>query len=293
MKPYDIIDLEHYPIMDLDSESYKALVQKCKEQFSDAVSCHLPGFIKPTAISAILSEIEKKFHLANLYSVYRGAYNREDPRSLAHMVSLMPDDPRAKPQRRHQLWLGTDDLSHKNLLKEIYNWNNLTRFVGDVLGEPSFYTIDDPLMKILVNIHRDGDELGWHVDSHDYAVTILLQPAYQGGLYQYVPLTGPGGENFDYAAKLLAGDDSRVCNVPMQAGSMVIFRGRDTLHRVTPVKGNQIRVLALFSYEIVPGRTYGASFRRNLLNREHPRSVKVAAKALDQTSTETIFPSAF
>jgi hypothetical protein len=273
-----VIDLETYPIEDPDADSYRALVRRCRDQFDDAVSCHLPGFLISSAVEPILGEIDTRQGSANLYSVHRGAYNREDPRSAAHLVSLSEDDPRGRPQRRHQLWLGTDDLSSENSLCTMYDWPALTRFVRDVLGVAELYTLDDPLMRILINIHRDGDELGWHVDSHDYAVTLLLRPALEGGLYQYVPMSGPGDDNFAYCAKLFDGDVSRVRTVPMEVGSMVIFRGRNTLHRVTPVRGTQHRALALFSYDVVPGRIYGSSFRMNLLGRAEPRTLSGTAK---------------
>lgn len=266
------VNLARYPIEDLGSSRYQALVKRCREQFDDAVSCHLPDFLRTDAIANALREIDQKQNLAHLYIQHRGAYNLEDPRTAAHAVTLNPEDPRAMPHRRHQYWIGTDDLSGSCPVKSIYDWPNLTQFVRDVLDVPELYTVDDPLMRVLINVHRKGDELGWHVDSHDYAVTILLREAGQGGLYQYVPMTGPGDSNFDYAANLFQGDLSRVRTVPMGPGSMVIFRGRNTLHRVTPVGGGENRVLALLAYDPVPGRNFGPSFRRNLLNREQPRA---------------------
>jgi alkylated DNA repair dioxygenase AlkB len=267
------VNLGRYPIEDLDSAEYRALVQRCREQFDDAVSCHLPDFLRMDAIDAALREIDQKRNLQHLYIQHRGAYNLEDPRTAKHQTALNPEDVRSMTHRRHQRWIGTDDLSEVCPVKAIYDWPNLTQFVRDVLDVPELYTVDDPLMRVLINVHIQGDELGWHVDSHDYAVTILLRGAKQGGLYQYVPMTGPGDENYEYAAKLFEGDVSRVRTVPMGPGSMVIFRGRNTLHRVTPVVDNsQDRVLALLAYDPVPGRNFGPSFRRNLLNRETPRA---------------------
>ncbi|MFT5506771.1 MAG: hypothetical protein ACI8XC_004499, partial [Gammaproteobacteria bacterium] len=37
------------------------------------------------------------------------------------------------------------------------------------------------------------------------------------------------------------------------AGTVNIFRGRNTLHRVSPVKGNQERIITVFSYYQKPG----------------------------------------
>jgi hypothetical protein len=268
-----LINLERYPIEYSGQSSYEALIQRCRAQFDDAVSCHLPGFLRTEAVARILPEIDGRQNSAHLYSCYRGAFDREEPRSAAHHVELAKDDPCAKPLRRHQLWLGTDDLCSENGLRTLYDWPPLTRFVIDVLGCSALYTLADPLMRILINIHRDGDELGWHVDSHDYAVSILLRPALSGGLFQYVPMAGPGDENFEYCGKLFAGDLSQVRTVPMDVGSMVIFRGRNTVHRVSPAGGRQTRALALFSYDSVPERTYGSQFRLNLLGRDVPRTI--------------------
>ena len=71
---------------------------------------------------------------------------------------------------------------------------------------------------------------------------------------------------------------SRVVTVPLEPGSMLIFRGSDTVHRVRRTEGPQSRVVALFSYETVSGRVYGAPFRTRLLGREHPRPPRHARR---------------
>ena len=85
-------------------------------------------------------------------------------------------------------------------------------------------------------------------------------------------MTGPGDRNFHLVPALFDGDESAVRTVSMKAGLLVIFRGRNTLHRVTPVAGPTPRLLALFSYYNVPDRLFGDSFRRNVLGRTTARS---------------------
>lgn len=265
--PEEMINLDRYPIADMDSPEANALIQRCREQFDDAVSCHLEGFLKPEVVEALAAEVAALQHLANRYSVERGAYNLHDPKQgLEYQEQMAADDPRLVLHRRHQRWLGTDDLA-STALSMLYNWPNLTEFVAAVLDQTPLYTIDDPLMRVLVNINGNGDELGWHVDSHDFAVTLLLKGTAKGGLYQYVPMTGPGDANYDEVPAIFAGDQSHVRTVPMEAGSLVLFRGRNTLHRVTPVESDDLRLLALFAYEPVPNRVFGDAFKQSVLGR--------------------------
>ena len=269
--PDELINLNKYPISDVNSQEFKDLVQKCREQFDDAVSCHLEGFLKPEVAAFLAEQVAQQEPNANRYDSQRGAYNLEDAKAgLEYHKQMDPDDERLMLHRRYQRWLGTDDLMNTALMK-LYQWPNLTHFVSEILDQKPLYTIDDPLMKILVNVNGQGDELGWHVDSHDFAVTLLLQAAENGGLYQYVPLTGPGDKYFDEVPKLFKGDESLVRTVPMTAGSLVIFRGRNTLHRVTPVESEDLRFLAVFAYEPVPNRIFNDSFKQNVLGRTQPR----------------------
>ncbi len=59
---------------------------------------------------------------------------------------------------------------------------------------------------------------------------------------------------FDAVGKALDGDDSAIVSLHQAAGDLVIFQGRHTLHRVTPVKGLKPRVIAVLSCDPEPGK---------------------------------------
>lgn len=271
LRPEEIVNLSDYPIADMDSAVAHDLIARCRAQFEDAVSCHLPNFLQPAALQQAVAEIPS-MDQAHLYDQHRGAYDLEDPKTSSYRPKFGIEDPMAKLHRRHQSWFGQDDLGEWSVLCTLYRWDNLTRFMGAVLQQDPLYIIDDPLMGVLINASARGDELGWHVDSHDYAITLLLQKPERGGVYQYVPHTGPGDVNFDKVPALFRGDEAEVRSVPMEPGSLVLFRGRNTLHRVTPSLGERYRLLALFAYEPFPHREFGASFRQRLLGRVTPRT---------------------
>jgi hypothetical protein len=54
--------------------------------------------------------------------------------------------------------------------------------------------------------------------------------------------------NFDGVARLLNNDDPAVETLPLQPGTLNVFRGINTAHRVTPTRGNQARLVCVFSY---------------------------------------------
>jgi len=59
--------------------------------------------------------------------------------------------------------------------------------------------------------------------------------------------------NYDGIGEFLAGDQADIVTVPLEAGTLNVFRGKNTLHRVSPVIGNEGRVISVFSYYENPG----------------------------------------
>ena len=55
-----IVDLEKYPIYDLNSPTIKNLIKRCKEEL-DQFSCStIPNFILPKSLEIMNSELEKQ-----------------------------------------------------------------------------------------------------------------------------------------------------------------------------------------------------------------------------------------
>ena len=54
-------------------------------------------------------------------------------------------------------------------------------------------------------------------------------------------------------AKLLRGEDPEVKTLTLSAGTLNVFRGKNTAHKVGTVKGARERMIAVFSYFDRPG----------------------------------------
>ncbi len=100
-----------------------------------------------------------------------------------------------------------------------------------------------------------GRELGWHFDNSSFAVTALFQAPEAGGVFEYIAdvRDADAGEMaFDQVAAVLDGH-AAVRTLEFSPGDLVVFRGRNALHRVTPTEGAVTRILAVFAFNDQPG----------------------------------------
>jgi hypothetical protein len=131
----------------------------------------------------------------------------------------------------------------------------LCQLLADCLEIDELHCYADPLAGLTANILDPGQQFPWHFDTNDFAVTVLVQPADEGGLFEYAPaVRSADDEGFEAIGGLLAGGREGVRTLELQPGDLQIFRGRYSLHRVTRVAANsQPRHAAIFAYTHQPG----------------------------------------
>jgi len=122
-----------------------------------------------------------------------------------------------------------------------------------------------------INLHyaSEGQELGWHFDNSSFAITLLLQSPEAGGLFQYVKdvRDADAGEmNYALSDKILNGE-IEVEDLSMNPGDLVLFRGRNSMHRVTPTIGKITRMLVVLAYNSEPGIALSESARMTFYGR--------------------------
>ena len=128
-------------------------------------------------------------------------------------------------------------------------------FLAKVLGYPRLHPNADPYQALNVIVYEPGEQSDWHFDpDNDFTVTLLLQEAEKGGGFSLVPdIRSAADENYDGVARVLAGDETGVVTVARPPGSLVVFRGHDSLHRVATVGGARNRLVVVMCYEDRPG----------------------------------------
>ena len=244
----DLVDLERYPVHDLESPEGARLVESCRDALRRAGACKLDGFLRPEAVERMAEDgaelAAKGFPNDDVHSVY---FTEIDE-------SLPEDDPWRILVRSAQKAVAMDALPPDFPTRRVYEWDGLTRFVAAALEKDVLYRSADPLDGCNLTVYEPGDELGWHFDNSEFSVTLMAQPAERGGEFEYVPMIRtPEDENYPAVRALLQGSREGVIPFPSGPGTLAFFRGRYSIHRVPPVEGSRPRLNSVLTYAAEPG----------------------------------------
>lgn len=253
----DIIDFDQHP---LDSERYRA---SCKHTLDRDGVLMMQGFLQAKAIEAVRREgidgQSKAFYTASNHNIYLKPADPDFP----------SDHPRNKEIVSSKGCITTDQIDKHSALHSLYNAHSFRKFLCCVLGEKQLYEYADPLSSINLHYAAAHQELGWHFDNSSFAITLMIQEPNDGGKFEYIKDVRDaerGEMNYEYSARILAGE-VETTSLAMQAGTLVLFRGRNSIHRVTPVIGERTRMLVVLAYNTEPGVSLSESARMTFYGR--------------------------
>jgi len=242
MRLADIVDTKQY----LEGERREQTVDRCRRAMADFGSATLDSFVLPDALAEMVRE-------AN--SVFRQAYRRENDYT-AYTADEAVGDASHPTRRTHRYALdavANDHLDPSGAMSVLYRDPTFVRFIADVLQEPELHPLGDPMLGLTLTYLSDGDEHGWHFDRNDFVVSLLLQGAEEGGVFEFAPFVRSEEDpNFDAVAKIMDGETARLQRIRATPGTLAIFAGKRSLHHVSPVSGATRRIMALLSYDRVP-----------------------------------------
>ena len=245
----ELVDLDRYPIADLDSGEGAAFLTKCQRHMDEFGWCNLPGFLREEALDRLNGEANDLLPTADILHVKRNIYQGAiDP-------SLPKDDPRRKEFTHIAVQLADDQIPSETGLKRLYHSEMLTEFVRRVQKKDQLYRCADEFQALNVVALRPESWHAWHYDTTECTVTLLLQAAETGGEFTFLPNSRDDeGEDREAVDRLLAGDMSHAQTFSRGAGAFTLFRGGYSLHGVTKVEGARPRVSAIMTYDEEPDR---------------------------------------
>ena len=255
--PARLVDLRRYPIHDLAGTG-APLVERCRRELAATGACELPGFVTAEATERMAKESETLVgtgHFAETRAtVYLGLPD----------ASLPATHPRGRLGGRSAVEaIAYDLIPPAHALRQLYEWDGLLDFVAAALAKPKLYRYADPFGALNVAAMKDGDELQWHFDQTDFVVSIALRDAVHGGDFEYTPLIrSRDDERYDDVQAVLDGDRTQVRTIPMTPGTLLLFEGRNSMHRVTPIGGSPPRLVALLAYDTRPDTVSTELLRR-------------------------------
>lgn len=220
MNVASLVDTDRWPMDD------DALASRLQDTFSRENIVVMPGFIKESALPSLVVECDE---LAKV------AYHTTTNANL-EVVAY-------------------DQFPNDSVIRQLYEWDPLMEFVARILGEEKLFRYADPYGALNLAVMRDGHELGWHFDQTDFVVSIALQPSLEGGHFENVSrIRSVDDDNVETVAAVRRGEREDLVRIePMTPGTLMIFNGRWSYHRVSTVHGSVPRHVALLAYDTKPG----------------------------------------
>ncbi|MEP5566711.1 MAG: hypothetical protein ABJN62_02650 [Halioglobus sp.] len=249
-----IVNSNRYTLDDIDFQS------QCTKQLDEQGALVLDEFLTEQALASVLQESIKQQPLAYFTQQQHNVYISDDDPDFSE------DHPRNLRVDSSKGCITDDQIGSESPLRYLYNASLFKNFLCAVLGEAKIYPYADDLSSINVHYASEGQELGWHFDNSTFATTLLIQKPESGGDFQYIgamQFKENGERDYDSVGDLLRGSPKEEpTTLAIEPGSLVLFRGHNAIHRVTPVAGDITRVLVVFAYNTQPGIALSESARK-------------------------------
>ena len=253
----NIIDLDECPLGNAN------FTELCQKKIDENGVLTLPKFLNEQVIKYLVEEASaaqhKAFYSNSTHNVYLTKNNPDyDDKHVFNRQVVSSKG-----------CITDDQISEISPLKTLYQSNIFRDFLAKVLNEQKLFEYEDPMSSINVHYASEGQELGWHFDNSSFAITLLLQAPEAGGSFEYIKdfRDSEAGEmNFEGVESLLDGIKKPEF-LKVEPGTLVLFRGKNSIHRVTPTRGNKTRMLVVLAYNTKPGVSLSKSAQMTFFGR--------------------------
>ncbi|CNK65869.1 HalD/BesD family halogenase [Yersinia aleksiciae] len=238
----EIINITAHPISDA------RYIAQCRNTLETYGALVLSDFLLPQALGSIMQEgvnhQHQAYYTANQHNVY---LTKPDP-------TFPIDHPRNRLITSSKGCITDEDIPADSALRTLYDAKDFQDYLCAVLDEKQLYPYADSLSSINLHYASQGQELGWHFDNSSFAITLLVQKPQAGGVFEYIEEMRDadlGEMNYAGVEQLL---NQRVVpkTLQIEPGDLVLFRGRNAIHRVTPTQGDITRMLVVLAYNAQP-----------------------------------------
>lgn len=238
-----MINTDHYNLND------QGLIASCLEQVTTQGVCVLPDFLTLEAVEVLRQQSD-----ALAPSAFRSA-SRATPYLGPADESFPEGHPRNTITQSSVEVVAYDQFDHDDGLRALYEWDPLLDFIRQCLGLNELFRYADPFGALNLAVMRDGDSLGWHFDMTDFVVSIAIQSSSIGGHFENAKqIRNAEQPNYETIQKVMNGQSAEsVRTEPMTPGTLMLFNGRWSMHRVTKIEGDVPRYVALLAYDTKPG----------------------------------------
>lgn len=269
------VDTDQYPINRRDSSEYHDVVNHAREGLHESGCAVIKNFVRHEALPVLAAEINERkdtthYSVDSINPYFHTEFNHNYPER--HPANTFIE--------RSSGFIPGDSWESTTVMRQFFEHPGVAAFLADCLEIPALFPYADPLAGLTANILNPDQQFTWHFDTNDFAVTVLVDEADEGGLFEYVPqIRSAEDERFDTVQGILEGGRSGVNTLDLRPGDLQIFRGRYSLHRVTRVGAqSRPRHAAIFAYTEQPGVIGRVDRTRQLFGRVLPEHLEAEEK---------------
>ncbi len=253
----EIVNITKHPI---DNNDY---INKCNKQIQENSILIMNNFLNINCLNELIEEAlrlqHKAFYCSQNHTILLNKIDKK----------LDPNDPTNFEVVSNKGCVPHDLLNENSKLNILYKSILFKKFLKGVLNLRNLYPYQDPLSSINYNYYQKSQQLGWHFDNASFAITLMIQSSDNGGEFEYVSKGRDYSKNFidkKYIKNIL---DRNILpqKIDVDAGTLVLFYGRNYLHRVTPVESNKARILVTLNYNEEEGIMLSENARMTFFGR--------------------------
>ena len=253
-----IVNLKKHPIN--SSNSY---IIECRKRLNEEYVLKLDDFLSKKAILNIEIEAEnlkdQAYYCSQFHTILLNKKNK----------NLNSKDPCNIEVKSDKGCVPHDIIPKKSYLNTLYNSIEFRNFIKNVLNLNKIYPYKDTLSSINYNYYERTQQLGWHFDNASFAITLMISSPGKGGKFQYFTK----GRNYknNYIDKRLIKNvldgHEKVNELIVNPGTLILFYGRNYLHRVTPIESKKERILVTLNYNLEEGIELSENARKTFFGR--------------------------
>lgn len=271
-----VVNKARYPLSDPTSTGWMNIVSHIRHELHTTGCSVLSDFVQSRLADTLQLECAAIAPRAYYDVETVNAYN------IATDSSLPADHPGNITMERGNAFVARDYIPEDLIIHRLYTSELFQHFVASCFETSRLYELGDPLSGLCLNVVNPGMEHPWHFDTNELTVSMLTQQAEAGGVFEYCPnIRSAQAEHFDDVRAVLTGHGAHLVHrLTLRPGDLQLFKGRYSLHRVSPVQGSTARHTAIFAYSEKPGVIGSVARTKQLFGRVLPQHLAAEGRAV-------------